>query len=202
MALGNSLVEPLNGEGFSAASVLALVAAGVFAGLLWWAYFDRVQPAFEHRAEETPPAERGRFARDVYTYAHAPIVAGIILAAVAMEEMALHPSDPLPAAFRAMGAAGMVLYFGGVGIGVYRAFGAVARERLVAVLAICVLMLVGSDVDGVVLLVAIDVILLVTLIVEQFRIEGTKTHSGDGSVHDHGAHGSVDDAGVVDDAAQ
>lgn len=202
VALGNSLVAPLNGEGFSGESILALVAAGVFAGLLWWAYFDRVQPAFEHRAEETPAAERGRFARDVYTYAHAPIVAGIILAAVAMEEMTLHPSDPLPAAFRAMGAAGMVLYFGGVGIGVYRAFGAFARERLVAVLAICVLMLVGSDVDGVVLLVAIDVILLVTLIVEQFRIEGTKTHRGDGSVHDHGAHGSIDDAGVVDDAAQ
>jgi low temperature requirement protein LtrA len=202
VALGNSLVAPLNGEGFSAASVIALVAAGVFAGLLWWAYFDRVQPAFEHRAEETPPTERGRFARDVYTYAHAPIVAGIILAAVAMEEMALHPSDPLPAAFRAMGAAGMVLYFGGVGIGVYRAFGAFARERFVAVLAICMLMLVGSDVSGVVLLVAIDVILLVTLIVEQFRIEGTTTRTGDGSVHDHSEHLSVDDAGVIDDAAK
>ena len=72
---------------------------------------------------------RGRFARDVYTYAHPPIVAGVILSAVAMEEMALHPSDPLPAAFRAMGGAGIVLYFGGVGIGVFRAFGAFARER-------------------------------------------------------------------------
>ena len=59
-----------------------------------------------------------RFARDVYSHAHAPIVAGIILSAVAMEEMALHPSDPLPAAFRAMGAAGILFYFGGVGIGV------------------------------------------------------------------------------------
>ncbi len=200
VALGNSLVAPLEGEGgFSAGSVTALVAAGVFAGLLWWAYFDRVQPAFEHRAEETSAAERGRFARDVYTYAHAPIVAGIILSAVAMEEMALHPTDPLPTAFRAMGAAGLALYFGGVGIGVYRAFGAVARERLAAVLAICVLMAAGSDVDGVVLLVGIDLIILATLFVEQFRIEGTRTKSGDQTVH--GDH-SVDGARVVDDAAQ
>ncbi len=200
VALGNSLVAPLEGEGgFSAGSVTALVAAGVFAGLLWWAYFDRVQPAFEHRAEETGAAERGRFARDVYTYAHAPIVAGIILSAVAMEEMALHPTDPLPTAYRAMGAAGLALYFGGVGIGVYRAFGAVARERLVAVLAIFVLMAAGSDVDGVVLLVGIDLIILATLFVEHLRIEGSRTKPGDRTVHrDH----SVDGARVVDDAAQ
>lgn len=65
--------------------VVALVVAGVFTGLLWWAYFDRVQPAFEHRTEETPPAERGKFSRDIYTYAHAPIVANVMLSAVAME---------------------------------------------------------------------------------------------------------------------
>jgi low temperature requirement protein LtrA len=172
VALGNSVVIPLNDGGFPAASVVALVAAGVFAGQLWWAYFDRVQPAFEHRAETTPALERGRFARDVYTYAHAPIVAGVILSAVAMEEMALHPSDPLPIAFRAMGAAGLALFFGGVGIGVYRSFGVIARERLVAVVAIAALMMLASDVDGVVLLVLVVVVLAVTLVLEHLRIEG------------------------------
>ncbi len=172
VALGNAVAIPLADDGgISAESVVALVAAGAFAGLLWWAYFDRVQPAFEHRADETPAADRGRFARDVYSYAHAPIVAGIILSAVAMEEMALHPSDPLPAAFRAMGAAGILFYFGGVGIGVYRAFGVVAHERLVAVALIGVLMLAGSDLDGVVLLIIIDAIVLATLILEHIRIE-------------------------------
>lgn len=199
VALGNSVAIPLRENGgFPAGSVVALVAAGVFAGLLWWAYFDRVQPAFEHRTEETPPLERGRIARDIYTYAHAPIVAGIILAAVAMEEMALHPSVALPAAFRAMGGAGLVLYFGGVGIGVFRAFGAFAWERFAVVIAICLLMLLGSDVDGVILLVSIDAILLVTLVLEHIRIEGPPVGPGDESVHGD----RVDDAGVVDDAAQ
>jgi hypothetical protein len=107
--------------------------------------------------------------------------------------MALHPSDPLPAAFRAMGAAGFVLYFGGVGIGVYRSFAAVARERFVAVALMIVLMLVGEEVDGVVLLVGINVILLATLIVEHLRIEGTPSRPGDATVHDASAHeGRVD----------
>ncbi len=203
VAIGNSVVIPLDEDGgLPAESVVALVAAGVLAGLLWWAYFDRVQPAFEHRTEETPPAERGRFARDIYTYAHAPIVAGVILSAVAIEEMALHPNDPLPAAYRAMGAAGIVLYFGGVGIGVYRSFGALARERFVAVGLIIVLMLVGNDVDGVVLLVGIVLILLATLIFEHRRIEGTPSRPGDASVHDASTHGeSVDDGRVGDEAA-
>jgi low temperature requirement protein LtrA len=192
VALGNSVAKPLQEGGVPAESVVALAAAGVFAGLLWWAYFDRVQPAFEHRAERTPAADRGRLARDVYTYAHAPIVAGIILAAVAMEDMALHPGDPVPAAFRAMGAAGLLLYFGGVGIGVYRSFGVVARERLAAVAVIGLLMFVADDLDGVVLLVVIDLILLATLAFEHLRIEGPRTRAAT----------SVDDARIGDDVSQ
>jgi low temperature requirement protein LtrA len=193
VAIGQAVVIPLqNSGGFSAESVIALVAAGALAGLLWWAYFDRVGPALEHRAEALAPVDRGRFARDVYTYSHAPIVAGIILSAVAMEEMALHPSDPLPGAFRAMGAAGLALYFSGVGIGVYRSFRAIAFERVAAVVAVALLMLVGSDVDAVVLLIGIVVILFATLVIEQIRIEGPSTHGG---------RDSVDDARVGDDIA-
>ena len=51
----------------------------------------------------------GRYVRDVYTWAHAPIVAGIILAAAALEEIALHPRDAVPLEFRVMMAAGLFL---------------------------------------------------------------------------------------------
>lgn len=187
VALGNAVAIPLDSNGgFPADSVVALVAAGLFAGVLWWAYFDRVQPAFEYRAESLSTRERGRYARDVYTYLHAPIVAGIILIAVAMEEMALHPGDPLPAAFRTMGFGGLLLYFGGVGFGVYRSYRVVAVERIAAVGAIGVLFVVGADLNGVVLLVAIDLILLAALAVEHVRIEKPR---------------SADDGGVLDDAA-
>ena len=187
VALGNSVAIPLgNDGGFPANSVVALVAAGILAGQLWWAYFDRVRPAFEYRAEALEGTERGRFARDVYTYVHAPIVAGIILLAVAMEEMALHPSDPLPAAFRAMGFGGLLLYFGGVGLGVYRSYRVVAFERVAAVAVIGLLFLVGPDLSGVVLLVSIVAILFVALAVEHVRIEKPR---------------SIDDARVGDQAS-
>jgi low temperature requirement protein LtrA len=189
VAIGNSVVNPLGHDGdFPAQTVVELVAAGAFAGLLWWAYFDRLQPAFEHRTEETAPAKRWKFARDIYTYAHAPIVAGVILSAVALEEMVLYPSDPLPAAYRAMGAAGIALYFGGMGFGVYRSFGVVTRERFIAVALIIVVMLVGYDISGVILLVAIDLILLATLILEHRRIGDTPSELGDPSAPSPSAH--------------
>ena len=115
-----------------------------------------------------------------------------------MEVMALFPSDPLPPAFRAMGAAGTLLYFGGVGIGVYRSFAVIARERIVAVTLIGVLMLTGSGIDGLVLLILVDAILLVTLIFEYLRIEGSSSRASSSS----SSTGSVDDARIGDDVAQ
>jgi low temperature requirement protein LtrA len=193
VALGNSVVKELDDglDGVASGGVIALAAAGTFAGLLFWSYFDRVGPAFEHRSERLPAAERGRFARDVYTYIHAPIVAGVLLTAVGFEEMALHPDEPTPDAFRFMAAAGLALFFGGIAAGVHRSFGEVAKERLVAVAAVVVLMAVGADLHGVWLIVLIDVIVFLTLVVEHLRIEGRPS-----------TRGSVDDAGVVDHAAE
>ena len=172
VALGNAVVEPLNeGGGFSATAVIALAATGVAAGILWWSYFDRVQPALEHRAEETDPHDRGRFARDAYTYAHAPIVAGVILIAVGLEEAALHPDRALPYAYRMMLLGGIGLFIGGIAIAVYRAFGVVANERLAAFAVSAIILFAADDLHGVWLIVLIDVLALAGLVVEHLRIE-------------------------------
>ena len=192
VALGYAVVVELD-DGFDAAAaggVLALASAGAFAGLLWWSYFDRVGPALEHRAGSTPTAERGRYARDVYSYAHAPIVAGVILTAVAFEQMAVHPDEPTPAEFRAMAVVGIALFFGGISVAVYRAFTAVAKERLVAIGAVAILMVVAGDVNGVWLIVLIDAIVFTMLAAEHLRIEGRSA-----------ANASVDDGRVGDEAA-
>jgi hypothetical protein len=61
-------------------------------------------------------------------------------------------------------------------------------------------MLVGGDVDGVVLLVGVNVILLSTLIIEHLRIEGTPSRPGDATIHDASAHdASAHDPSAHDD---
>jgi low temperature requirement protein LtrA len=172
VALGNAVVAPLSeGNGFDRNAVVALVGTGVAAGLLWWAYFDRVQTAYEHRAEALEGPELGRYVRDVYTYSHLPVVAGVIFTAAALEEATSHPDDQIGLAFRMMLLAGAVMFLGGVGIGVYRAFRVIAKERLVALFVLAAFLSLASSVPGVVVIVVFDVVLIAALIVEHKRIE-------------------------------
>ena len=174
VAIGAPVVETLeDGGGLPAATVVALAGAGAFAGILWWAYFDRPGPALEHRAEaiEDVGNQRGRYARDVYAGAHAPLVASIILAAAGLEEIALHPDEPVPTAFLVMLGGGLALGVAGIAAAVWRAFGVLARERIVGAVVIAALLTALRDVDGALLVVAVDVVLIVALVFEHLRVE-------------------------------
>ncbi len=177
VAIGLPVVTALEGgEGIPGDTVAALVASGVLAGLLWWSYFDRYSPALEYRGEHLSDAqEEGRYMRDVYTWAHAPIVAGIILAASALEEIALHPTDEVSGAFRLMLWGGLALFAFGVIASIWRAFRMVPPERLAALAVIALLLTVGGSWKGVYLIIALDVVVFLALVVEQIRVEGGST---------------------------
>ena len=159
------------GAGVGTGILGALTASGVFAGLLWWSYFDRPQKALEHAASLQVGPARGLFARDVYTFLHAPITAGIVLSAAALEEITKHPEDALPVEFRWMLFLGLALFLGGIDIAVFRAYRRIPPERSIAILAFGLLILVTADVPGLVVLVLVDVGIFVALIFEYLRLE-------------------------------
>ena len=72
------------------------------------------------------------------------------------------------------------MYLVGIALAVYRAFEKVAIERLVGALAIMVAVVVLADADGIVLLVAVDVVLVAMLAIEHRRVE---VHDRSISVH-------------------
>lgn len=98
----------------------------------------------------------------------------MLLAASALEEVALHPGEPLPTPFTVMLVGGLALYLGSMGAAVARAFGVIAMERLVGMGVIALTALVPR-VSGLGLVVAVDLILATLLVVEQRRIEGRAT---------------------------
>ena len=172
VAIGISVVNSLSEtDGLPGQTLFALTAAGALAGLLWWGYFDRVQPAMEHRGEELTGRQRAHFVADVYTGFHVFIVGGIIATAAAAEEILLHPKDPVHSEFLIMFVAGIGLFFGGIALSAYRAYKVIAKERLAAVVAIGIAALLAGDLDGAIFLVIVDVILLVSILVEHMRIE-------------------------------
>ncbi len=173
VAIGAPVVAKLaDGEPLDGYLVAALTASGLLAGILWWSYFDRPLPALEHRHQQLTDAnESSRFARDVYTYNHFFIVGAILVAAAALEEIMLHPTDPLPSAFRWMLFAGISMYLLGVVMSIVRAYTNLAVERLGAVAALAVLIALTESLDGVWLLIAVDALLLVILAIEHYRVE-------------------------------
>ena len=173
VAIGLPVVDALEGgAGVPGRTVAALVASGAFAGLLWWGYFDRPGPALEHRAASIEgDRERGRFVRDVYTWAHAPIVAGIIMSAAALEEIALHPTDRVPLPFRMLLLGGLLLLTSGISAAIWRAFKRLPRERIASLVPVFALLTLGASLQGVVLLLAVVVVMTMTLAAEHSRIE-------------------------------
>ena len=92
IALGESLLvtgATFAGLPLGQPQVLALLAAFIGSVARWWIYFDTGSERAAHHFEHA--TDRGRVARLAYTYLHIPIVAGIILCAVADELVLVHP---------------------------------------------------------------------------------------------------------------
>ncbi len=98
IAIGESLVaiglgarETALGTGVIVSAVLGLVVATSF----WLAYFDFFPIRGQQMLADRRGAQRTALARDVYTYLHLPMVAGIVLFAFAMETTLAHVGDEL-----------------------------------------------------------------------------------------------------------
>jgi low temperature requirement protein LtrA len=96
VALGESIVaigvgvaaEPISWP-IVAASVLGLTVAAT----LWWAYFDFVAILAERALRRADGEGRARLARDAYSYLHLPIVTGIVLLALGVEQVLAHVAE-------------------------------------------------------------------------------------------------------------
>jgi low temperature requirement protein LtrA len=111
IALGESIL--VTGATFgrlawSAPTVAAFVVAFVGSVAMWWVYFHI--GAERGTRHITGSADPGRMARLGYTYLHIPIVAGIVVAAVADELVLAHPEGHAEPAAMAAILGGPALY--------------------------------------------------------------------------------------------
>jgi low temperature requirement protein LtrA len=95
IALGETLL--VSGATFADAAwtgpgVGAFLGSVVLSIAMWWVYFHIGHHRATHQIETSD--DPGRIARLSFTYAHIPIVAGVVLSAVGCERAIAHPSDP------------------------------------------------------------------------------------------------------------
>jgi low temperature requirement protein LtrA len=121
VALGESIVAIGVGvaqEPISWVVIIASVLGLLLASSLWWAYFDVSALLGEHALVTEPAETRARLARNAYSFAHMPLMLGIVLVAFGLKEVLLYVSDsshhtltdPLPSVALAALVGGVVVY--------------------------------------------------------------------------------------------
>jgi low temperature requirement protein LtrA len=142
IAIGESLIaiglgarDTALGTGEIAGAVLGLAVVTSF----WLAYFDFFPLRVQQMLDDRSGAERTALARDIYTYLHLPMVAGIVLFAFAMKVTLAHVDDKLdtiPALGLCGGPALYLFAYVGLRLRVTRSFGG---GRLIAAAACALL---------------------------------------------------------------
>jgi low temperature requirement protein LtrA len=172
IALGESIV--VTGATFAeltwtTENVLAFVSA--FAGSLamWWIYFHIGAEAGSEQLSKS--SEPGRLARLAYTYLHMPIVAGIIVAAVADELVLKHPGghSDLKTVISSIG--GPLLFLFGTILFKQSFRGFLQLSHGAGIIALCALALFASHLSPLVLSILTTAIMIVVAVWESISLK-------------------------------
>jgi low temperature requirement protein LtrA len=162
LALGESIIALGVGAqiDLTAGVVTAAVLGIGLAAALWWTYFDVVALVNARRLTlATEGRERNTLARDSYSYLHFPMVAGIVLAALGLEETLAHVGDALDAvhAFALLG--GVAVYLlAHVALRLRNAH-TLNRQRLALAVLLLALIPLATVVPALATLAGVDVLL-------------------------------------------
>jgi low temperature requirement protein LtrA len=140
--------------------------------VFWWTYFAFVPEAVERALRLAKPFDRGRIARDRFTFGHFPIVFGLVLYAVVAKHVVAHPADP-PAGGDTVVLTGAVAFFVGGLLGLqWQAMHRLAPERLAAIAAVAALCWgAGPRVPGAALVAAVAVIVAIMQVITLRRYD-------------------------------
>jgi len=144
------------GLGEVAAAILGLLVATSF----WLAYFDFFAIRGERMLTDLRGPDRVALARDLYAYAHLPMIVGIVLFAFAMKTIVGHVGEELdwvPAFALCGGGALYLLTFSGVRTRVERRL-ALSRGRFLAALLLLLVLPLATEIP------ALAALALVTLV--------------------------------------
>ena len=98
IALGEAFISigiGATGIGIGLGEVVAAILGLLVATSFWLAYFDFFSVRGERMLGDLQGAERVALARDAYTYAHFPMIVGIVLFAFAMKDIVAHVGEEL-----------------------------------------------------------------------------------------------------------
>jgi low temperature requirement protein LtrA len=150
-------------------NILAFVSAFVGSLAMWWIYFHIGAEAGSEQLSKS--SEPGRLARLAYTYLHMPIVAGIIVSAVADELVLKHPGghSDLKTVISAIG--GPLLFLFGTMLFKHSFRGFLQLSHGVGIIALGVLAWFASELSPLMLSILTSAIMIVVAMWESISLQ-------------------------------
>jgi low temperature requirement protein LtrA len=170
IALGESIVlacATASDTGLSAEVVAALLLAFLSSTALWWLYFGQVAGTVLERIRAARAEERGQIGRDIYTYLHLPIIAGIVLVAVGDELVIAHPTEGLSDAGALAALGGPALFLAGLMACAARLGHPQSRPRAIVLVALVVAVPLVAGLDGLVVAALVTAVFVMLVVAEQ-----------------------------------
>jgi low temperature requirement protein LtrA len=177
IALGESIVAIGVGAGIEpldAAIGLAAVLSLVSSAALWWAYFDVVAPVAQRRLAELRGVARNTLARDSFAYLHLPMIAGIELFALGVEQVVGHADEPLEVQAAAALFGGVALYLLAHVAFRLRNGGTLNRQRLAAAIVCAACVPLGAELDALAGLAVVTAITVALIAYETIRFRESR----------------------------
>ncbi|HEU6445442.1 MAG TPA: low temperature requirement protein A [Gaiellaceae bacterium] len=177
IALGESIVAIGVGAGVAVdAGVVTAAALGIAVGAaLWWLYFDVVALLSERDLARLPPGrERNERARDVYSYIHFPMVAGIVLGALGLKKTLGDVGAELDTVTASALLGGTALYLLAHVAHRYRNIHTVNNHRLVCAVLLLALIPVGVELPALATLGILAASMWVLIGLEAIRFAGSR----------------------------
>jgi low temperature requirement protein LtrA len=177
IALGESVVAVGTGVLHGDAAITPLLATAILLavaaiGGLWWAYFDWEAAISERELSRAVGARRAHLARDMFSYLHLPLVAGVVFIAVGLESVISHPREHMHGVYAVgLGGGAALFLFGLSAVSGRRGH----RPRLDHLLGglICLCLIPASTVlPGVIALVLLVAVLVVVAAIDRYRSRG------------------------------
>jgi low temperature requirement protein LtrA len=200
VALGESIVAI--GVGIAAVPISWPIIVGAVLGLavagcIWWAYFDVVSIVAERVLRRLQGEERARLARDAYSYLHLPMITGIVLVALGIEQVLHHVdvstggnrTDPLELLELTVLYGGAALFLLGHVAFKRRTWGVLTVRRLVVAIVLAALIPLAAELPALgslALLAAVLVAMIASEAVRYAEVREQIRHEDAGpEVHGH-----------------
>ena len=171
IALGESIV--VTGATFAdlawtTENVIAFVSALLGSIAMWWIYFHKGAEAGSEQISRS--SEPGRLARLAYTYLHMPIVAGIIVSAVADDLVLTHPVGHSDSGMIFCAIGGPLLFLVGTILFKHTFRGFLQLSHCVGIVALVILAWFAGDLSMLMLSILTSAIMIVVAVWESVSL--------------------------------